>query len=174
MEGERSRGTAAASAGATVQALRCYDRGMVDFLSEVLDALLTSDPVVRRALRENRELDERHAERTEEVALLERHVQKLETHIGALQRTVATLADVLLRSGALSEADRRQLVRAARPPASNDVEAERDVVASPYRDAVPVDSRACTRCGKVLGADDPELSLASGSKVCTLCFSRGA
>ena len=109
----------------------------------------------------------------------------LETQVAALQRTVAALAEVLAESGAVNERDRRRVVRAARRPhedfAADDDDDDDDgareegaVVGSPYRGGAPATGlRGCAVCGKRLGADDPELSLAAKGTVCTLCFTRG-
>jgi hypothetical protein len=106
----------------------------------------------------------------------------LEAQVASLQRTVATLSDVLVRTGVIAEGDHRTIALAARRPredfaAEAKDSAENDgpaaIVGSPYRGGAPAAGAGCTVCGKRLDADDPELSLAARGRVCTMCFTRG-
>src|SRR5262245_60499634 len=132
---------------------------MADFFSDFLDALVTNDPGARQALRETRALDDAQQ-------LHEHQLDALHAQVAALQRTIATLTEVLVRSGVVSEADRTNIVRAARGlPAVDDTRSRNDVESSPvaqspYRGSGPL--RRCAACGKVLAEDEPDLHLAAG------------
>ncbi len=148
---------------------------MADTLLEILDALLTTTPG-ERALREARALGDSQEAQDERIA-------RLEAQVASLQRTVATLTDVLVRTDVVGAGDRSTILRAARRQRESftsevdDVPAEPTpaMVGSPYRGV----SRAvtprpsCAACGKELHRDDPDLSLASRGRVCTMCFTRG-
>ncbi len=142
---------------------------MADVILEILGALVTAPTAG-------------HAEQAHEGDQTAR-IAALETQVAALQRTVATLAEVLVRSGVVNETDRRRVLRAAGRPredfaseddGSSDVRDEGAIVGSPYRGGAPVVGlRGCAICGKRLAADDPELSLSAKGAVCTMCFTRG-
>lgn len=142
-----------------------------DVVLDLLSALLNTTPG-DRALREAHRLDE--AQRTQE-----QRIALLTVHVASLQRTVATLTDALVRNGTLHTSDQRAIVRAARRPHedhdagpdSTDVD-NGDSGDSPYRGSSPMRG-TCNICRKVLGADEPELTLASRGKACTACFTRG-
>ena len=110
-----------------------------------------------------------------------RLIAALTAQVAALRRTVETLADMLVRSGAINDEERRELVRVGRRThdvTANDDAAESDedqrvLVGSPYRGSSPVDGTGCAVCGKALTEDDPELALGKHGKVCTMCFTRG-
>lgn len=145
-----------------------------DTVIDILQALIRTDPA-DRALDEARKVAE--GQRTQE-----QQITLLAAHVAALQRSVATLTDLLVRSGALDDADRRTIARAARRPRvdfydddTDDADADqpRAEVASPYRGGSPLGGIGCAVCRKALGPDDPELTLAARGRVCTLCFTRG-
>jgi hypothetical protein len=153
---------------------------MADVLIEILDALVTPDPTARATARERRALYEAQASQDQKIEALEDEVAVLASQVRSLQRTVATLTDLLLRSGTIGESDRDTILRAARRPRyepdPTDDAPEEDapaVAVSPYRGATPIGGSGCAICGKALAEDDPELTLAARGKVCTLCFTRG-
>ncbi|HSO31738.1 MAG TPA: hypothetical protein VLT33_04465 [Labilithrix sp.] len=148
---------------------------MADVILEILDALLTTTPA-EKALREARALGDSQSAQDERIGALE-------AQVASLQRTVATLTAVLVRTGVVSDADGRGVVRAARRPhesfesdSADETEEDRTggaILGSAYRGGVPTDGQGCSVCGKRLGADDPVLTLASRGNVCTMCFTRG-
>lgn len=140
------------------------------YFDEVFDALLTSDPGARSALRQTRELSE--------------EVHGMKRQIAVLQGTVATLAAIIEEEGiGGSSTVRTRIARAMRNARSSfdedasppdDTEEDGSAIAqSPYRGGAPLGGAGCSACGKALDPNDPELTLASRGRVCVKCFQRG-
>jgi hypothetical protein len=115
----------------------------------------------------------------------EDEIAALVAEVAALRRTIGTLADILVRSGAINSDERRLILGTARRPRDDDGDGDGDgeddlgeeppraLVGSPYRGSSPTLGSGCAVCGKALAEDDPELTLGKHGKVCTMCFTRG-
>lgn len=79
----------------------------------------------------------------------EEAIASLTAEVEALRRTVHKLAEMLVRSGAISDAEHRELVRSAQR------------------------TTGCTICGKALSALGPGFTLGNHGSVCPICFTRG-
>ena len=102
-------------------------------------------------------------------------IEALRDRVGALERTVTALLEVLEGGDTISAGEHQKIRRAAREVVEEDVatdEAPPVVVGSPYRGAAPLDLESCTGCGRRLDKDDPEITRANGGRACMACYTR--
>jgi hypothetical protein len=108
-----------------------------------------------------------------------RELKALRARVGVLERSLSLLVQELTSNGTIDGHDPRPISHVSPAEMEEALESGEHVAAQPatsgsaYRDGARA-AITCSSCGKAIERDDPELMSASGRRVCTTCFQRGA
>ena len=108
-----------------------------------------------------------------------RELKALRARVSVLERSLTLLVQELTSNGTIDGHNPRPISHVSPDEMEEALESGEHAAAqlapsgTAYRDGATA-SMTCSFCGKAIERDDPELMSASGRRLCTTCFQRGA